>query len=825
MSPLRPEFSGPTELTPLDRREFLQAMGLLSSMGLLASCGQKAEHIYPFAQEQKEFTHKDFEFYSTAIESRGFAQGLLVKSFQGRPIKVEGHPQHPFSLGATTPQAQAMLFDLYQPKRLSSTLSEVAAVLPKEDEGLVVWYRPIHSPSFQALLKELHAKFPQAHFICESPEKTERWNLLDLTNAEEIISFDEDLFSGRPDSLRLARQIMDKRQASMEKNSPAGFTKLVSYHSSPNLFAAKANESHLLTPQEIWNRALELRHKKTSASAVFISPSLHPDAQDLEAEINQHLSSSHKSLHFPLLQTLTLAELAQRLQKGEVKKLLCLEADPYLWYPQLVSNLRKTPSTVTLSSMATKTTTHSQSVIAAHHPLEYWSDLLAVDGSVSIQQPLIKPLFHGIDPYGLLLTMLGRAPSSYDYVKHRHETNWAQLIQEGHAPQMTAPFRASAIKPTPLAAVTGLQLKLVPDGAIGFGASESNPLLQEMPRAFSNLTWQNAYALSISDGERLKLKDFDVVQIKQGDRVNSGPVVILPHIAPGVVVATLGYGSSERGTDNFGFVAGSIELKKTLRTKRLARSQDDLSDKDHAPIQKTALPAKAKASVIPASLYPEHPLPHQEQGPQWGMTIDLESCIGCSSCVIACQVENNVPFVGEEQVAKGRIMHWLRIDTYQIGSSTQFQPVPCMHCEKAPCEVVCPVNATVHGNGGLNEMVYNRCVGTRYCSNNCPYRVRRFNFRAYSVLKYPITLGLNPEVSVRDRGVMEKCTYCVQRLKTKDPTPACAQVCPTRAITFGDIRDKNSLVAKAKASPRHYELLEGEGVRPRTTYLKVIQRG
>jgi molybdopterin-containing oxidoreductase family iron-sulfur binding subunit len=210
------------------------------------------------------------------------------------------------------------------------------------------------------------------------------------------------------------------------------------------------------------------------------------------------------------------------------------------------------------------------------------------------------------------------------------------------------------------------------------------------------------------------------------------------------------------------------------------------------------------------------------------MTIDLTTCIGCEACVAACQTENNIPFVGEDQVAKHRHLHWLRVDNYFDGEKVFFQPVPCMHCEKAPCEVVCPVNATVHGEGGLNEMVYNRCVGTRYCSNNCPYKVRRFNFKAYSAIPKPWNMGFNPEVSVRDRGVMEKCTFCVQRIKTGERnkttvTTACQSVCPTEAIVFGDLNDNSHEVVKNKKTARNYDLLEEEGTRPRTSYLKVIR--
>ncbi len=372
--------------------------------------------------------------------------------------------------------------------------------------------------------------------------------------------------------------------------------------------------------------------------------------------------------------------------------------------------------------------------------------------------------------------------------------------------------------------------------------------------------WDNAALLAPATAARLGLTNEDLVELRYAGRTVRAPVWVAPGHAADSVTVTFGYGRTRTGRVGSGtgfnayairtadtpWIGAGLEIVKTGEVRRLAITQDHFSvegrDLAHvgtlAEFERNPKFAQGAGQAIPGegqpSLLPEYPY----NGHRWGMAIDTNACIGCQACVTACQAENNIPVVGKDQVLVSREMHWLKVDLYYQGSpdnpQSVFQPRPCMQCEKAPCELVCPVAATVHSAEGLNDMVYNRCVGTRYCSNNCPYKVRRFNFFQYSDEKTPvIQLMHNPNVTVRDRGVMEKCTYCVQRITAgriaseKEGRPirdgevktACQEACPTNAIVFGDINDQGSQVARLKAGPLNYGLLAELGTQPRTTYL------
>ncbi|MDB5051848.1 MAG: molybdopterin oxidoreductase, iron-sulfur binding subunit, partial [Fibrobacteres bacterium] len=428
--------------------------------------------------------------------------------------------------------------------------------------------------------------------------------------------------------------------------------------------------------------------------------------------------------------------------------------------------------------------------------------------------------------------------------------------------------RAGISRVTQVPAV--LEIAFRPDPTVGDGTFSENAWLQELPKPLTKLTWDNAALLSPATAKSLGVGDRDEVELEYRGRRIQAAAWISPGHADDSVTLALGYGRRHEnpiakglGYNAYALRTGDapwqdrgLTVRKTGGTTRLACTQDHHGMEGRNPARTESLAAFARrtgaahageksqsaeapqaAETLP-SLYPAYKYP----GHAWGMAIDLSLCTGCSSCVVACQAENNIPVVGRDQVARGREMHWIRVDAYFQGipenPGTVFQPVPCMHCENAPCELVCPVEATVHDSEGLNAMVYNRCVGTRYCSNNCPYKVRRFNFLQYADLRAEsLKLMRNPEVTVRSRGVMEKCTYCVQRIESAridaeigdrnirdgDVVTACAQACPTGAIVFGDINDAGSAVAARKRSPRNYALLEELNTRPRTTYLSRIR--
>jgi molybdopterin-containing oxidoreductase family iron-sulfur binding subunit len=526
------------------------------------------------------------------------------------------------------------------------------------------------------------------------------------------------------------------------------------------------------------------------------------------------------------------------------------------------------------------------------HYLESWSDTRASDGTAAIVQPLIAPLYGGKSAHDFIAAMMGQSGrSGYEIVRDYwrrqsrgkdFESFWRKSLHDGVIEGTAFPaktlkvsgskFQVSSDRRTP-ESQNSLEIIFRPDPTIFDGRYANNGWLQELPKPLTKLTWDNAVLLSPATAERLRLSPpqigstggehgrifVDMVELTFGGRKIRAPVWITPGHADSSATVFLGYGRTRAGRvgNGAGFDAYALRssgslwqgaglvISKTGGDYALACTQYHHNMHGRDLVRAATLdeyrkkPDFAREKEHPVeSLYPGF----KYEGYAWGMTIDTSACIGCNACVVACQAENNIPVVGKTEVTRGREMHWLRIDRYYQGGldnpETFHQPVPCMHCENAPCEAVCPVAATTHSHEGLNEMTYNRCVGTRYCSNNCPYKVRRFNFLQYSDFETPsLKLLHNPNVTVRSRGVMEKCTYCVQRINAaridaeKDDRrvrdgevqTACQAACPTEAIVFGDIGDRESRVAKLKADPLNYGLLTELNTRPRTTYLATVR--
>jgi molybdopterin-containing oxidoreductase family iron-sulfur binding subunit len=568
------------------------------------------------------------------------------------------------------------------------------------------------------------------------------------------------------------------------------------------------------------------------------------------------------------------------MQAGKVDTLLILGANPVYDAPadlNFSAALSHVPFSACLSLYENETAHACTWRIPATHEYETWGDARAFDGTITIQQPQVKPLYGGHSPQQVLAILLGDVtPDDYTIVRAfwqdrtRQESRgdfdsfWYEAVRAGTVPNSAAPSLTLTPKsdivaslPPPATEQSGqLQALFRPDEVHWDGRYADNPWLLEMPRPFTRLTWDNAALIAPGTAKRLGLATHDVVEIAIGDAKVQAPVFVLPGQAADCVTLPLGWGRAAGGLGkDAGFDAyrlrraddawlGNItSLRKTGATYRLAttQGQDRVLGRDlireHTLQQFNDDPDAVRQKSKSESLYP--PVDYPDRA--WAMSVDLNSCIGCQACTIACQAENNVPVVGKDQVLDQRVMHWLRIDRYYSGSADApdiaFEPMPCMHCENAPCEVVCPVHATVHDHEGLNLMVYNRCVGTRFCSNNCPYKVRRFNFFAFAHENERPPQSWNPQVSVRDRGVMEKCTYCIQRIRTaqidaeRENRPlrdgeivtACQQSCPTQAIVFGDKNNRDSAVAKRKDTPLDYVLLDELNTRPRTSYSALIR--
>jgi molybdopterin-containing oxidoreductase family iron-sulfur binding subunit len=598
----------------------------------------------------------------------------------------------------------------------------------------------------------------------------------------------------------------------------------------------------------------------------------------------------------PINQTESIKDLVSDIHAGKVDLLVILGGNPAydapadLDFANVLKN-GKVPLRVHLGLYQNETAELCQWHINQAHELEAWGDARAYDGTACIIQPLIAPLYNGKSASEFVALLSGQSDATgYDLVRtywqKQHagadfEALWRRSLHDGWIEGTTYAPKAMALKSTSLRGTTfsdasrgAIELNIRRDPTIYDGQFSNNGWLQELPKPMTKLTWDNAVLIGPKMAERLQIKVEDVVELELNGKKVTGPVWIQAGHPDNSVTVTLGYGrrragrvGTAQGFDAYAlrttaapWIATGLQIRKTGETYKLASTQGyqtmDTPDGGHRPlVRETSLDeyrkdqdfAHAEEAEPAPGLTLYKPYPYKEEAYAWGMTIDLNACVGCNNCMIACQSENNIAVVGKEQCVIGRHMHWIRVDAYYQGDrdnpKAYFQPVPCMQCEDAPCEVVCPVGATNHSSEGLNDMVYNRCVGTRYCSNNCPYKVRRFNFLLFQDWETPqYKMMRNPDVSVRSRGVMEKCTYCVQRInehkidaetasvregkeiKIQDGElqTACQQSCPAGAIIFGNINDPNSKVSKLKAQSRNYSLLGELNTRPRTTYLAEV---
>ncbi len=584
----------------------------------------------------------------------------------------------------------------------------------------------------------------------------------------------------------------------------------------------------------------------------------------------------------------SLEQLVSDMAAGEVDVLLILGGNPVyetpadLGFQEAFLNVERR---IHVGLYEDETAELSHWHLPEAHCLESWRDARAFDGRVCFTQPLIEPLYDGKTHSEVLSLFAGTPGSSLDLLQdHWRATvgpegfnaRWRKWLHDGFSTEFDSPIVRPTLQTEPVAEASraletreleppGLDLIFRPDPTVYDGSFSNNGWLQECPKPLTKLTWDNAAMISPALAQREGLETTQLVELTVEDRSLEIPVWVLPGHPDNSVTIHLGYGRRKTGRigTGTGFDAyrlrsqtspwllmgasmrktegeyplastqmhSNIELEGPEAEKRHLVRVGTLEDFEHDP---EFVHHVGHGIQTDLSIYPDW----EFEGHAWGLTVDLSACTGCNACVVACQAENNIPIVGKEMVAKGREMHWIRIDRYFQGDLDQprvhNQPVMCMHCEQAPCEPVCPVGATVHSDEGLNDMVYNRCVGTRYCSNNCPYKVRRFNFLKYNDTETSVVKMMrNPDVTVRVRGVMEKCTYCVQRInearitaRTEDRDirdgeikTACQQVCPSEAILFGDTNDTASEVSRSKANPLNYGILEELGTRPRTSYL------
>ncbi|MGH7404656.1 MAG: 4Fe-4S dicluster domain-containing protein, partial [Candidatus Methylomirabilales bacterium] len=806
--------------------------------------------------------------------------------------------------------------------------TELQAQRASQGAGLRVLTGTVTSPTLARQLRTLLTKFPSAKWHQYEPASRDHVRAgarlafgqdIDtryrFDRADVILALDADFLFCGPGALRYAREFVARRR--VRAGPTATMNRLYAVESTPTLTGAMADHRLPLRAGQIegfaravarglgvpgelavdtapspahaaWIAALvrDLQQHRGS-SIVLAGDQQLPIVHALAHAMNHALGNVDKTVFYtdpveakPVDQITSLRELVRDMEAGRVEMLVIIGGNPVFTAPtdlDFARPLSKVKLRIHLSLYDDETSALCHWHIPETHELESWSDARAFDGTVTITQPLIAPLYGGRSAHELLAVLTGLSGRSgyelvRDYWKNQirsedFEGVWRTALHDGLISGTAVPPKPVSLRPGFKGGSAarpgspdpgGLEIVFRPDPTIWDGRFANNGWLQELPKPLTKLTWDNAALLSPATAERLRLANEEVVELLYRGRVVRAPVWIMPGHADDSVTVHLGYGRTRAGrvgtgagfnafalrTSDAPWFGSGLEIRKVGERYPLACTQDHHSMEGRNLVRGGTLAqflehpdfvhAMGHEPPTTLSMYPGFAY----EGYAWGMAIDLNACVGCNACVVACQAENNIPIVGKTEVARGREMHWLRIDRYHKGGldnpETVHQPVLCMHCENAPCEVVCPVAATVHGDEGLNEMVYNRCVGTRYCSNNCPYKVRRFNFLQYADYDTPsLKLLRNPDVTVRTRGVMEKCTYCVQRINAArieakkenreirdgEIVTACQQACPAEAIVFGNINDPNSRVSTLKAQPLNYGLLAELNTRPRTTYL------
>jgi len=913
---------GASELTDgMSRREMLTLIGATLSIAGLASCRRPVEHIVPYVQAPEEVIPGVPRRYATTMPFGRAAYGLVVESHEGRPTKIEGNELHPTSMGRSSVRMQAAILGLYDPDRAGSVLrngqSSVWADFVKEwaelekahlaDGGasLALLTQSFSSPTLARLLAAFKARFPQAKVATYESVSDE--NVLEATGgltpvlhidkADVIVALDADLFATDPDNVR---HIAGFSAGRARGTSGGTMNRLWVVEPVMSLTGAMADHRAAVASARIGDVARALGSggsvegidDRSLAAArsdleshrgrclVVAGPrqpaAVHAAVMALNARLGNvgTTVTYHPPVDAALPDRKSLGNLVTALNAGQVQTLVVLGGNPVYDAPadlDFKAAMAKAKTSIALTALHDETAKAATWHVPRAHFLESWADARSLEGTLSVVQPMILPLYGGksdVEMLGLLAT--GADKAGYELVRETWATvtptekAWRKVLHDGLLPgsetAAVAPeARTSASSPSPS---SGTEVVFCASPYLHDGRFSNDGWLQELPDLITKLTWDNPAQISPATAQQLGIADEELVTVSVGGRSVTLPAWIVPGQAEGTVVLTLGYGRKELGRIASGVgadvsalrMSGAPDFASGGSIAKAGGSSIQAPTQEHGSMEGRPLVREAslkeyehernfaqEAVEVPelVSLWNEKSYEH---GHQWGMTIDLNTCVGCNACVTACQSENNIPIVGKDQVRRGREMHWIRVDRYFSGDPRRpelvFQPIPCMQCENAPCEQVCPVAATVHDDEGLNVMAYNRCIGTRYCSNNCPYKVRRFNFFNFTK-DTPESLKLlqNPDVTVRARGVMEKCTYCTQRinaakldaklanreLKDGDVVTACAQACPAGAITFGDLMDKESRVVKAKQDPRNYALLAELNSKPRTTYLAKVR--
>ena len=933
-------------ISSVSRRKFLTLMGASIAFAGLAGCRRPVEKIVPYVTAPENIVPGNPKNFATTMPLGLSAYGLLVESHEGRPTKIEGNELHPSAFGKSNILTQASILGLYDPDRSNSPLQngdqktwddfisywrrEYEVYKANKGKGLAVLSESFASPTLYRLYDEFKKEFPLATwYVYEAVSDENIYKgseiatgkvyqpLYDYSKAKVILSLDSDFLMTESENITANLGYSAGRKLNSEQDTlnrlyivennfsiTGGMSDhrlRLPAHSIKDFCISLMDElgismGKLLTSiiDRNWLKAVAADLMKNKGQSLVIAGKRQPaEVHAMVMAINEHLKNSGNTVNYVELYDALLPSynsivaLKNAVQKQEINTLFIFGGNPVYNAPSDVDFakvLKKIKTTIHLSEHNAETSKIANWHLPLAHFLESWGDVRSLDGTLSVIQPLIAPLFGGRSMVEVLsLVINGEDLQGYEIVRktwakilksENFEDAWKRTLHDGlfaksQYPRLSPSVSGSRIelalsnyRSSEVLSLKNMEIVFRQSPVLFDGRFANNGWLQEMPDPVSKLSWDNAALLSPLTAKEMSLKNEDVIQLDYKGKSIEAPVWIIPGHADYSITVTLGYGRQSLGrignyvgynaykirpVSNPDFGLGAV-ITKTGKTYPLANTQDHGSMEGRPLVREANIddylrdPEFAEEMVEHPplkSLWEEH---SYDKGYQWGMTIDLNSCTGCNACVIACQSENNIPIVGKEQVRNGREMHWIRLDRYFSGELTDpemvYQPVACQQCENAPCEQVCPVAATVHDKEGLNVMTYNRCIGTRYCSNNCPYKVRRFNFFNYTN-EYPeiLKMAQNPDVTVRSRGVMEKCTYCIQRItiakiKSKnkgetvrdgDIVTACQQTCPANAIVFGNINDPESAVSKLKKSKRSYTMLGEYNLKTRTTFLAKIR--
>jgi molybdopterin-containing oxidoreductase family iron-sulfur binding subunit len=956
---------------PVSRRGFLKLMGASLALAGMAGCTkQPDEVIYPYVKAPEDLVLGNSMYFATVHPFSTGGIPLLVKSDEFRPIKLDGNPEHPYNQGGSDPYTQGTLLDLYDPDRSQRVTYEgesrewaefvdafqqkVAST--KDGTGIYFLSATMTSPTLARQWQQVQQAYPKAKLVQYDPALAGTFlangtNVrYDLTGADVIVSLDADFISSAayPGFHRLVRDYAARR-----RQPENGMNRLYAVESTPTTTGMKAEHrlglraseipaftaalaaavgvSGVSAPSYSWTDSQQkflaalAKELKANGGKSAVIPGLYQDASvaALALEINNALGNTGKTVFavsdpaipLPSDQLGDFKALVSDMNAGKVDWLVILNANPIYDAPadlEFATAFNQVKVVAHLGSHYNETGNQAHWHIPSAHYLESWSDARAYDGTFSIVQPMIDPLYGGRTAHDVFQSLLKDTMlSAYaavrqtwqPVIKGDFEAGWRKSLHDGWiadtaydksanaAPGKAATANGSQARkatsyavPTP-APKESLEIIFRPDPNIYDGRWNNVGWLQELPKPITSLSWDNAAIVSGATLEKLGLEEDDIVELSVGNGKVKAPVIVAPGHPDNSVTVYLGYGREFAGRVGSGqgfnaylirntwapfYATGSIRkldgkwgvaITKSHYQDHRAKfllgqgSGNNSLEADEAlgprGIIRYATLDEFKTNPnfahegdahetpsLDTSLFPNWPY---NEANAWAMAIDMNSCTGCNACIVSCYAENNIAVVGKQQVRIGRDMQWIRIDTYFEGDlaapRAHFQPMNCQQCENAPCEQVCPVGATTHTPEGLNIMVYNRCVGTRYCSNNCPYKVRRFNFLLYSDYETPsLALMRNPDVTVRSRGVMEKCSYCVQRIqevkiradkenrdiRDGEIVTACQQACPAQAIVFGNKNDPNSRVSKQRAQERNYQVIADINTRPRTTYIAEV---